>query len=73
MQTQTQASSLRLLPPPVVVPGRLLLTQSSSATRRAETSNLAPALLSVRATQVTVVLSEILEERCYFVGALNDD
>ena len=73
MHVQTHTLSPRLLPPPAILLHHLLLPQTGSVPRPADAGNLAPDLLAMRATKITMVLSEILDERCYFHGALNDD
>ena len=51
---------------------RLLLTQTSLITRSSDSGDLAPEMLAVRATQITVVLSEILEWKGYSHGGINE-
>ena len=69
--TQTVVPS-RLLTPPVILSDRLLQTQSGSVTREADPGNLAPEKLKLRATKVTVVLREILEQPGYRHGGINE-
>jgi len=71
MQTQTVMPSPQL-PPPAILGNRLLLTQMSSATRVTETGNVASETLTIRATQVTVVLKKILEQTGYRHGGINE-
>ena len=49
----------------------LLLAETSSVTRPAP-SDVEPEMLEARATQVTVVLREILEQKGYLHGGIND-
>jgi len=51
---------------------RLLLTQTNSVTRPTDPDNLAPEMLTIRATHITMVLSKILEEKGYLHGGIND-
>jgi hypothetical protein len=69
--TQTVVPS-RLLAPPVVLCNRLLLTQISSVTRAADVGKVTSETLKARATQVTVVLREILEQPGYRHGGINE-
>ena len=71
MKTQTVMPSPPLTSP-VVLCNRLLLTQISSVTRAADQGNIAPETLTVRATEVTVMLREILEQTGYHHGGIND-
>jgi len=71
MKTQTVIPSPSSLPPAAVVLGPLLLTETSAVTRPAS-SEVAPEMLNLRATQVTVVLQEILEQRGYLHGGINE-
>jgi hypothetical protein len=71
MQTQTVMPSPQL-PPPAILGNRALLTQMSSATRVTETGNVASEELTVRATQVTVVLKKILEQTGHRHGGINE-
>ena len=72
MQTMTFTPSPRPLPPPVVLFNRLLLSQTSSVTLLSDPGTLAPAMLAVRATQMTVVLRQILDDKGYFHGGINE-
>ena len=74
MQTKPVIPSLPPLPPSLLSPGvtRLLLTQTSCTTRLTDPDSLAPEMLTVRATHITMVLRELLaEEGCFHVG-IND-
>ncbi len=70
--TPAAISSPQPLPPPVVLLNRLLLTETCSVTRVPPESSLAPDLLTIRATQVSVLLQDILEEKGYRHGGLNE-
>ena len=72
MQTESAIPSRQQLPPPLVVLKRLLFSDTFSAASVTASSNLAPEMLTVRATHVTTVLSEILEQRGYPHGGIND-
>ena len=72
MNTQTVVLRSPPLPPSAVVLIPLLLTETSSGTRPADPGDVAPELLKLRPTQVTVVLREILEYRGYPHGGIND-
>jgi hypothetical protein len=72
MNTQSVIQTKNALPPPAVVLNRLLLTETSSVTRPADSDDLAPDELDLRATQITGVLKEILEQRGYSHGGLNE-
>jgi hypothetical protein len=72
MNTQTVVPTPRALPSPVVVLGPLLLTKTSSVTRLADSGDVAPERLKLAATQVTVVLKEILEQRGYRHSGINE-
>jgi len=50
----------------------LLLTEKSSVTRPADPGGVAPEMLKLRATEVTVVLREILEQKGYLHGGINE-
>jgi hypothetical protein len=71
MNTQTAISTPRPLPRAVVL-SALLLTETSSVTRPVVARDLAPEDLNLRATQITDVLNEILEQRGYAHGGLNE-
>lgn len=51
---------------------RLFLTQTTSVTRPIDRDNLAPEILTLRATQITVLLRELLEEKGYCHTGIND-
>ena len=72
MNIQTVIPRPQALLPPVVVLRHLLLTETSSATPPADPDDITPELLTLRATQVTVVLRDILEQRGYLHGGIND-
>jgi hypothetical protein len=74
MNTRTTTFSAQPLPMSALLPSmtRLLLTQTSSVTRPTDPGNLVPEMLTVRATHITVVLHEVLEQRGYFHGGIND-
>ena len=50
----------------------LLLMQTNPVSRPADPGNLAPEMLTVRATHISVVLNEILEGKGYSHGGIND-
>jgi hypothetical protein len=68
--------NLALEPPPMaaLLPSmnRLLLAQTSPVTGSTDSSGFAPEMLTVRATQITVVLGEILEWKGYSHGGINE-
>ena len=70
MNTQTVIVAPQHLLAPHV--GHLLLPQTSTATKLAESWNFGPESFTVRATTVTVVLKEILEQRGHIHGGIND-
>ena len=73
MNTQIVTHTPPAPPPAAVVLIPLRLTETSSGTPRpADPGDVAPELLKLRATQVTVVLREILEYRGYPHGGIND-
>ncbi len=72
MNTQTVTFTPPPLPPAAVVLIPLRLTETSSDTRAADPGDVAPELLKLRPTQVTVGLREILEQRGYPHGGIND-
>jgi hypothetical protein len=72
MNTQTVIQTPQALPPLMIVLNPLLLTETSSVTRPVDSGDLAPEELNVRATQITGVLKEILEQRGYPHGGLNE-
>jgi len=47
-------------------------TETSSIIRTTDSGDVAPEMLTLRATQVTVVLREILEEKGYLHGGINE-
>ena len=71
MNTQTVIPTPKALPP-VVILSPLLLTETNSVARMADLTDVAPEMLNVRATQVTAVLAEILEQKGYLHGGIND-
>jgi hypothetical protein len=72
VQTQSVIPSPQLPPPPSVLLNRLLLTETCSVTSLVPRSNLAPDLLTVRATKVSVLLEEILRQQGYWHGGINE-
>jgi len=72
MNTQTIISTPRALPPPAVVLNPAHPTETSSIIRTTDSGDVAPEMLTLRATQVTVVLREILEEKGYLHGGINE-
>ena len=52
--------------------GHLLLPQTSTATKPADSWNFGPESLTVRATTISVVLREILEQTRHLHGGIND-
>ena len=72
MTTTQTVVPYRLLAPPVILSDSLLQTQIGSVTRAADPGNLAPEKLKLRATKVTVVLREILEQPGYRHGGINE-
>jgi len=73
MQTQYVTPSPPPLPPPVVLLNRLLLTEHCSLTSLIPPSiNLAPELLTARATKVTAILEGILATTGYRHGGINE-
>jgi len=70
MNTQTVIVAHQQLLPPLV--DHLLLQQTSTATKRLDPWDLGPESLTVRATTISVVLKEILEDRGYFHGGINE-
>jgi hypothetical protein len=72
MSTQTVIQMPQALPPLAIVLSPLLLTETCSATRSADPGDFAPEMLKLRATQVTMVLKEILEFKGYLHGGIND-
>ena len=72
MTTPRTVVPSRLLAPPVILSNRLLQTQNGSVTRAADPGNLAPEKQKLRATKVTEVLREILEQPGYRHGGINE-
>jgi len=72
MQTQYVTPSPRPLPPPVMLLNRLLLTEHCSRTSLIPASNLAPDLLTIRATEITAILEGILATTGYRHGGINE-
>ena len=72
MQTQSVIPSPRALPPPVILLNRLLLTENCSVTRLTPWGNLAPDLLTIRATKVSILLEEILAQKGHRHGGINE-
>ena len=72
MNTQIVIKTPQTLPPLTIVLNPLLLTETCSVTRPADPGDFAPEMLNLRATQVTVVLKEILEYKGYLHGGIND-
>lgn len=74
MTTQTAIPSTELLPKPLLLPGvtRLLLARTNPVIRSTDPDNLAPEMLTLRATKITVVLREILDDKGYRHGGIND-
>lgn len=71
MQTQTVIPSPQA-PPPLVVLNRLLLTETGSVTRSSPWDNLEPDRLTIRATKISVLLQDMLNEKGYRHGGIND-
>jgi hypothetical protein len=57
---------------PAVVLRSLLLTETSSVMRLADTGDVMPKMLKLPATQITVVLREIPEQRGYSHSGINE-
>jgi hypothetical protein len=72
MMTQTITPSPQPLPLSVVLLNRLLLTETCSHTSLIPLSNLAPGLLTVRATKITAILEGIFASTGYRHGGIND-
>lgn len=72
MKTQTVTLSPQPLPPSVVLLNRLLLTETCSLTSLIPSSNLAPDLLTIRATKITAILEGILAPTGYRHGGINE-
>ena len=71
MQTQTAIPSPQPLPPLVNL-NRLLLTETCSVTQSSTSENLAPHVLTIRATKISVLLQDMLNEKGYWHGGIND-
>ena len=73
MKTRTTSQSPQHSPTPLLGPSmtRLFLTQTTSVTRPIDRDNLAPEILTLRATQITVLLRELLEEKGYCHTGIN--
>jgi len=73
MQTKSVIQTKAQLPPLLLTSmTRLLLTQTSIVTRPNDPDNLAPEMLTFRATRVTAVLREMLDEKGYPHLGIND-
>jgi len=72
MQTESVIQSPQILPPPVVLLKRLLLTETCSAASLTTWSNLAPDLLTIRATKVSALLEDLLAQTGYRHGGINE-
>jgi hypothetical protein len=73
MKTRTTSKSPRHSPPPLGPwVTHFLLTQTTSASSPADRDPFAPEMLTVRATQITVLLRELLEEKGYRHTGIND-
>ena len=70
MKTKTVSVAHQQRPPPLV--DHLLLAQTSKATKPADPWNLGPESFTVRSTTVSVVLKEILEQKYYLHGGINE-
>ena len=70
MKTQTVMVAHQHLLRPLV--GHLVLPQASTATKPADPWDFGPESFTVRATTVSVVLKEILEEKGHPHGGIND-
>ncbi len=71
MLTQTAIPSLQP-PPPLVLLNRSLLTETCSVTRSSPRDNLAPDILTIRATKISVLLQDMLNQKGYRHGGIND-
>jgi hypothetical protein len=60
------------LPPPIAFLPRLLLNQTSSVTIPLPSLSFAPEVVAIRATKVTAVLADILAQKGYYHGGLNE-
>ena len=72
MNTQTVILRPPSLSPATVVLIPSLLTETSSVTRPADPGDVAPEQLKLRPSQAAVALSEILEQRGYLHGGINE-
>ena len=72
MNTQTVILRPPSLSPAAVVLIPSLLTETSSVMRPADPGDVAPELLKLRPSQATVALREILEQRGYPHGGINE-
>jgi len=70
MNPQTNIVAHQRLFPPLV--DHLLLSQTSTPTKPVDPFNFDPDSLSLRATTISVVLKEILEQRGHIHGGIND-
>ena len=59
-------------PPLAVVLSPLLLTENCSGACLPDPGNVTPEMLKLRVTQVTVVLREILEQKGFHHGGINE-
>jgi len=72
MQNQILMPIARLLPPPAVLLYPVLPPQTSSTTMPNDSDSLALERPEGRATQITVVLNQILDYKGYYHGGLNE-
>ena len=74
MKTRSTSNSPRHSPQPLLGPSvtHFLLTQTPAVTSPADRDPFAPEMLTVRATQITVLLRELLEEKGYHHTGIND-
>ena len=75
MNTRTITLSPQPLPMPVLLPSmtRLLLAQTNANPLLADDLDiLSPEMLTLRATQITVLLHDMLAEKGYHHGGLNE-
>jgi hypothetical protein len=66
LNTQTIIATPQALPSPVVVLSPSLLTETCAVTPLADPGELTPERLTLAATRVTAVLSEILQQKGIF-------
>jgi hypothetical protein len=71
MKTKSIIPCPRPLPSSVALLNRLLLTETCSHTNLTPWKNLAPDLLTIRATKVSVLLKELLALKGYGHGGIN--